>query len=804
MHLLAFMLGAVVLSAETSSPALNLFTRSDRPTVTLKATGLDAASEQPLVVSIYDATYANEIACIRRRVHPAADGSWQETFKLPHDRLGVFIVRPTLGGATLPKRGTMPQGAFTYGVVPDPAKRPIPAEDAFLGLHGDAGVDLRPFLHARGGFGDARRPSFEYYQVSNYKIHDCMKDFWKRILADEKAQDELERYLDTIVKAAVAAGHGLQQRRVYETCWEPELSAPSPEAVVKACEIAWKTIHRLDPEALVAAPTLCNAGSVAYLRRLLDAGLAQWMNAYSVHPYVQPCPEANGFLENLRIVKRLLNDAKGREIPMIATEGGFNLTNSPWDEREKLGSQVRESLIMLGEGFLWSMPFYAYDFGADAGDQLEGDYGLCYNALYPAQRWSPGIVFPRPVFAGLAAFGALTEGLRPSCTIEWLGESVLGYAYTSKDDARTVLALWDWSGRPSSVEIPVGVSEVKVADEMGNVRLAKAPNGKLALELTDLPQYVLGASPKVWGFAAQKKLKWSASKFKSAELLAPVAIEEVVPRFAGASPGVAVTLRNRTGGRLSAEVKTRIPGHPDARRAKSVSLRPDGSAVVVIPFDRFAPDPLARLSLETTVVPEAGTAVRRTDALNFLTAPSEFRMADGGRVRLSWTPARLGLEIDVPDNTQTNGWTGWHTWKGDSVQIGLARTALAKRSENDLADAAEQAMGEYTLALTPNGPEVYRTISWNEKLFPSDISGGGLVPKSVAPLTVERKPGLCRYRVAFPWSFINREKMADGDTFRLAIQVNDWDFDGKRAERKLFDLMLSPPRHFGLVTLRKE
>ena len=804
MYALAALFGVAVLSAKTSAPTLNLFKRADSPTVTRRASGLDAACEQPLVVSIFDETYTNEIACIRRRILPAADGSWQETFELPHERLGVYLVRPTLGEATLPKCGTMPRGTFTYGVVPDPAKKPIPAEDAFLGLHGDAGVDLRPFLHARGGFGDARSPSSEYYQVSNCKIHDCTKDFWRRILADETAQIELERHLDAIVKAAVAAGHGLQKRRVYETCWEPEIAAPSPEAVVKACEIAWKTIRRHDADALVAAPTLCNAGSIAYLRRLLDAGLAQWMNAYSVHPYVQPCPEANGFLENLRIVKRLLKDACGREIPMIATEGGFNLTNSPQDEHEKLGSQLRESLIMLGEGFLWSMPFYAYDFGADAGDQLEGDYGLCYNPLYPARRWSPGVVFPRPVFAGLAAFGALTEGLRPSCTIEWLGETALGYAYTSKDDGRTVLALWDWSGRPFAVEIPVGVAEVEIADAMGNVRKAKAPNGGLTLTLTDLPQYVIGASPKVWGFAAQKRLKWSARKFKTAEALAPVAAEAVVPSFAGGDPGVAITLRNRTGERATAEVKTRIPGEPDARRSKSVSLEPDGSAVVRIPFEGFRPDPLARLVLETTVVPGAGTVVRRTDALDFLTAPSAFAMTDGSRVRLAWKPTHLLLGIDVPDNTQTNAWTGWHTWKGDSVQIGLARTALAKRTENDLADAAEQAMCEYTLALTTNGPEVYRTISWNENLFPSDISGSGLVPRTEVPLTVEREPGLYRYRVALPWSFINREKMAEGETFRLAIQVNDWDFAGKRTERKLFDLKASPPRNFGLVTLRKE
>ena len=573
---------------------------------------------------------------------------------------------------------------------------------------------------------------------------------------------------------------------------------------MKACEIAWKAIRRHDPDALIAAPTLCNSGSIGYLRRLLDAGLAQWMNAFAVHPYIQPVPEADGFVEKLRITRRLLNEAFGRDIPMVATEGGFNLSSSPRDEHEKLASQVRQALIILGEGFLWHLPFYAYDFGADAGDRLDGDYGLCYNPLYPERRWMPGTVFPRPVFAGLAAFGALTEGLRPSCTIEWLGETVLGYAYSSSDDDRCVIALWDWSGGNASVEIPVQAPRVRVADVMGNEHEVETAGGTLLLALSDLPTYVLGASPSLWGTAAQRRLKWSERRFISPKESAPVVIEGVAPRFHGREPGVAVTVRNRTGEKVLAEVSTRIPGVPEARRSLSVSLAPDGMETLAFDFPGFRPDPLAWQSLETAAAPSTGAVFRRSDRLGFLAVPSSFETEDGIRVSLSWTPDALSLAIAVPDSTQTNAWTGWHSWKGDSVQIGLARKALAKRSENDLADTVEQAASELTLALTPDGPQVYRTITWDESRFPSGMSGEGLVTSAEAPLGVRKTPGGYRYRVSIPWRFIGMERATLGDTFRLAILVNDWNLEGRRTERHVFDLKRTPPKNFGIVTLVEE
>ena len=78
-----------------------------------------------------------------------------------------------------------------------------------------------------------------------------------------------------------------------------------------------------------------------------------------------------------------------------------------------------------------------------------------------------GFVTGAAGFGGLAAFARLTEGHHPTCSIEWLAETVLGYAFTDRADTDSVIAIWDWGARGTVVELPVGRDEVEVADIMG-------------------------------------------------------------------------------------------------------------------------------------------------------------------------------------------------------------------------------------------------------------------------------------------------------------------------------------------------
>ena len=793
------------LSSFTTRPSDNFFARGSEAGTTLTVTGATPGATLPVRLSVFDFTRTNAVAKLRGEIAIDGEGKGAATFRLPTDRYGIFYVSADVGGLSLPKVGTGPRGFFTYGVLEDPAKMPdIDPWDAFLGWHGGSS----PWLWFRGGFGSSNggtyRPSTNRLTITTlhrscgeYKMG---KRFWS-MTTNEEVRAEYRDNLAKYVNAAIEAGPGRQGRRIYEPLWEPNLRAPSLEAIVAAQKVAWETIHALGPDALVGAYTSSGI-DLRFLRALMEAGLGNYMNALTVHPY-KGIPETSGYIDDIRGMKRILREYMGHDIPMFATEAGMNEWNTIEGDWRKLCGQLRQGIILFGEGFQFYMPFYGGDYGADNNDQSEGDYGLQYNSQYPKVRYGPKITQPRPIFGGFATFGRLTEGHRPTCAIEWLAETVLGYACADKADRDVVLILWDWGGLGTTVELPVGREEIDVADVMGNVTRMAAPGGTLRLTLSELPQYILHADPAIWGREAQQRLNWSARRFKGANELAPVGIASFTPAFAGDDPGVAVTLENRTGEPQTVKLETRIPGEPLCRKSVAVDIPENGEKRVVVAFEGFRPDPTRVFEAVARVVPHEGSVFEMKERFNFLPIPGSFDF-DGCHVALDCDGRFLHFDVTVDDATPVSGEGGWWSWNADSIQIALAREALRERTQNDVADAFNEARGEYTVAKTKRGDEVCRTISWDLERFPCGQGDVGVIDAGTAPRTVWREGDKWRYRASIPWEFINLRYPAGGTAFRLAVQYNDR-IPGVRSLRQVecFRMKVGAPGNFGWGVIRK-
>ena len=784
------------LEAVTSSPTDNFFAIGTVAEVELSAKGFASGERRPVKLDVFDFTRTNRVAALKGELAAGSDGAWSGRFTLPTDRYGIFYVSADAGGVGLGKVGTAPKGFFSYGVLEDPAKMPdLDPWDAFLGEHA-AKFD---WLWQRGGLGSALEPSDKRLVIASTdraagegRIKTAR--FWT-ILTNESVQAEYRANLTDYVKKAIAAGTGRQGRRIYENLWEPNLRAPNLESIVAAQKIAWETIHELDPDALVGAYTSSGIDLRA-LRMLFEKGLGKYMNAITVHPY-KGIPELGGFVDDVRGMKRLVREYVGRDLPMFATESGMNELNTVDGEKRKLCGQLRQALILFGEGFQMYCPFYGCDFGADANNQADGDYGLNYNCQYPKVRFGCKVSQPRPVFGALAAFARLTEGHRPTCCLEWLGETVLGYAFTDKADADCVLAVWDWGANGAVVELPVGRERVDVADVMGNVTRQAAPKGRLRLALSEYPQYVLHVDPKIWGRAAQAKLKWSERRYKSANELAPVGIESVAPTFDGEEPGVAVNLVNRTDKAVSVRVEVRIPGEPDCRKKTTLTVPARREATSRVIFTGFRPNPTVLFETQVRVVPSSGSVAELKETFNFARIPCSFSF-DGCSVSLSCDRQSIKFDVSVADDTPFNERSGWWSWNGDSLQVGLAKKHLKKRTQNDIADAFEQARSEYTVAKTPEGDQVCRTISWDLARFPCDNDRAGLVAQTQAPRKVVHDGGRWRYSFSLPWAFLNMDAPKVGETFRMALQYNDRKRgDSGIRQVECFEMKLAAPQRFG-------
>ena len=211
MSLFAFPFLAAALSAVTSNPSNNFFVAGHEAKATLTAKGLAAGEKRPVRLEVYDFTYTNRVATVPGEIVADEKGEWRGEFTLPSDRYGVYLVRPVAAGLELPKRGTVPKGAFTYAVLADPSEMPeIDLWDTFLGLHGGS----YSWMYQRGGLGDARKPSEDRFIVANLDLFNREKDFWKSFLTNEAVQAKYRADVTGYVKAAVAAGGGKQKAPV--------------------------------------------------------------------------------------------------------------------------------------------------------------------------------------------------------------------------------------------------------------------------------------------------------------------------------------------------------------------------------------------------------------------------------------------------------------------------------------------------------------------------------------------------------------------------------------------------------------
>ena len=667
-----------------------------------------------------------------------------------------------------------------------------------------------------------------------------------------------ERYLRESLKTyAAAAKMARPGRRIYEFALECDINSPDPETTVRCFKAAYEAIHEADPEAQVFAAGVSNVTKLDYMRRLFDFGLAPYMDGFNIHPYTPYPPDRHGFVENIRAFVKLVRERKG-DVPLISTEQGFA---APYAEEVKqMEGNVRVALILLGEGFSLHCAFWGYDFGNDHYNWFDGDYGYTYNLELKTRRWS-GLNSPRPSISALSAACLFLDGKRCVTPIEGLGETALGYAYAGRD-GKCVLALWDHGGEPHEIWIPVGRDEVAVADIMGNVTRRKTKDGLLQLTLTGSPCYVLDPDPALWGREGTMKAqiaKEIAERRVREEAARQAQVLTVLPAFFDGVPGVKVEVENRVSSARTYRVETRIPGLPAARRTVELELPANGKGWASVPFGApcaFDPSEIREIAITVSF----GDTYRTTHKakVNFLCAAYSGERAsrpfgacaacsgerasrpfgaeqgangrdarspkalDWPRLRrfrwpvengqpkvwsaLGWTREYLLVEVAVYDDVFSNRHTGFDTWRGDSVQLGIAKTELREKTGNFQTDVQEEARSEITLALTKNGPSAYRTETFDPARFPADIKGGGEIPAAELPREIRVATNgadvVIRYRAAIPWRFMNIRDPQPGQVIRLAAFANDNDGEsGMGRSTRWFELKNAAPKGFACVTL---
>lgn len=319
----------------------------------------------------------------------------------------------------------------------------------------------------------------------------------------------------------------------------------------------------------------------------------------------------------------------------------------------------------------------------------------------------------------------------------------------------------------------------------------------------------------------------------------PVTIAGVSPVSAGGRYGLEVSLGDAEPKALGGTVAVSLDGVPAARTQASFSLPAGGAKTLDLPALGAGISQTSVYQAGIRVRTAAGYEIERTFRVDFLQAPrfasdppidanlepwsnmpavvlagsgSVVRRPDlwkgnddlSAKVRFAWDNNALYLAVDTTDDQFYQANTGFDTWNGDGIQLGIDLDIDKKvvKSGNDLNDAGNRHRYEgFTLALTKAGPQVFRTDSYDPTLFKED-----LVSASDLPLAVKRVGDHTVYEAAIPWRTLGKsDPPHSGERVGVALSVNDVD-SASQPEPKAVGLFggingHEPTDSYGVLTL---
>lgn len=162
----------------------------------------------------------------------------------------------------------------------------------------------------------------------------------------------------------------------------------------------------------------------------------------------------------------------------------------------------------------------------------------------------------------------------------------------------------------------------------------------------------------------------------------------------------------------------------------------------------------------------------------------------------------LEIQIDVEDDAHFQPQTEGSFWKSDSIQIAFDPEPDKEAAYNPILGSFGKRNSEFDLALTPSGPRIFRTVSFDSSQLPS-----GLLTHLYEKIRITRdEPSkTTRYQIRLPAKELGMDAFTSGKEIGVAILINDQ--DGDKMPRKfygLFDGIASAkePKLFGRLSFR--
>jgi hypothetical protein len=295
--------------------------------------------------------------------------------------------------------------------------------------------------------------------------------------------------------AAAAAEHFRGQGVLWEIWNEPNISGfwkPEPNVKDYAAMAlgAARAIRAVAPDEAILGPATSTI-DLKFLEGCFKAGLLEWWDAVSVHPYRRSAPETAA-VEYHRL-RQLIDQyaPTGKSIPIISGEWGYSAAWDRFDPVQQGKLLPRQWLTNLSQGIPVSIWYDWHDDGRDPREP-EHHFGTVTHQEHSGRR---PVYDPKPAYLAAKTLTATLAGFRFSKRIN-TGDRT-AYAFLFEKDDQQRLAVWTTGSEPKKVRIPSRECRFEQISHMGDRHsFASAASGYLEMTVTDAPQYLIAAVPQ--------------------------------------------------------------------------------------------------------------------------------------------------------------------------------------------------------------------------------------------------------------------------------------------------------------------
>jgi hypothetical protein len=391
--------------------------------------------------------------------------------------------------------------------------------------------------------------------------------------------------------------------------WQPEPNVQDYTAMALA---AARAIRDVAPGEAIVGPATSTI-DLRFLEGCFQAGLLEWWDAVSVHPYRRPGPEtaAAEYHQLRRLIEQYA--PAGKSIPILSGEWGYSSAWDGFDEQRQGKLLPRQWLINMAHGIPVSIWYDWHDDGRDP-HEAEHHFGTVSYAWHEGR--SP-VYDPKPAYLAARTLTTALDGFQFDKRLATGHPD--DYVLLFRQGQRTQLAAWTLAAEPREISIPSDDGRWEAVSHTGeNLGTVTAGGGSLKLTVSDAPQYLAatGANALLDQIPAARELR--ATLIPGPGRVLTVQLENLsntpfrgtarLVDVAGLEPQDLTQPVDLEPGETDEALRFRLAAGPDAQCRVGLQIEdPRGQVILHLPARRFVhvPDPLlARCRIVTDGDPQ--------------------------------------------------------------------------------------------------------------------------------------------------------------------------------------------------------